>query len=527
MDSSISCTEQKKEKNIAIIGAGISGLLACKHAMEKGFNPVVFETRPNIGGAWSSTMDSTKLQTPKDYFQFSDFPWPDSVSETFPNHNQVMNYIKSYALRFNIFPQIKFNAKVISIDYISSVDEDMSSWSLWGGTGEAFSRNGNWNVFVQDMLNPMEPLQVHEVDFVILCNGKFSDLPNVPDIQISKGENAFNGEVIHSMDYGAMDKIEAAKFIEDKKVVVVGNHKSGLDIAAEVVKTNGVRHPCTLVFRRAIWSGSETLARNTFKNMNRFSELMIHKPREGFILWFLAVLLSPLLWIFSKLMECNLKWKYPLKKYNMVPDHSFFKQLHTCTFTILPQRFYDFVKEGSLVLKKSQTINFCENGLVLEDEDVPLETDIVIFATGYKSDQKISNIFTSSDFKKCITGSSAPFYRECIHPKIPQLAILGYSESPSTLFTFEMRSKWLAYFLAGKFKLPTIKEMEEDAKEWEKNARRYNNDDENYKRACVGALLQIHCNDQLCKDMGCNPKKKKWPFQELFSTYHPSDYADI
>ncbi|KAL3830505.1 hypothetical protein ACJIZ3_019307 [Penstemon smallii] len=373
MDSSISsCTEQKKEKNIAIIGAGISGLLACKHAMEKGFNPVVFETRPNIGGAWSSTMDSTKLQTPKDYFQFSDFPWPDSVSETFPNHNQVMNYIKSYALLLRLLVSIMYHQSTRKI-------------YLLGVCGVV----------------PARPFRVHEVDFVILCVGNFSDLPNVPDIPISKGENAFNGEVIHSMDYGAMDKIEAAKFIEDKKVVVVGNHKSGLDIAAEVVKTNGVRHPCTLVFRRAIWSG-------------------------------------------------------------------------------------------------------------------------------YKSDQKISNIFTSSDFKNCITGSSAPFYRECIHPKIPQLAILGYSESPSTLFTSEMRSKWLAYFLAGKFKLPTIKQMEEDAKEWEKVARRYyNNDDENYKRACVGALLQIHCNDLLCKDMGCNPKKKKWPFQELFSTYHPSDYADI
>ncbi|KAL0352502.1 UNVERIFIED_CONTAM: putative flavin-containing monooxygenase 1 [Sesamum calycinum] len=235
------------ERRIAIVGAGISGLLACKHAIEKGFKPVIFEARNNIGGVWSNTIHSTKLQSPKDYFQFSDFPWPESVPETFPNHNQVLDYITSYARRFDLFPLINFNSKVVGITYVSS--EDTSCWSMWGGSGEPFSANGKWDVVVQDALRPTEGPKVYQVDFVILCIGKFSELPNVPQFPKSRGLNVFNGEVIHSMDYAAMDKVEAEKLVENKRVTVVGFGKSALDIAAQIAKTNGMFLACKHLIR--------------------------------------------------------------------------------------------------------------------------------------------------------------------------------------------------------------------------------------------------------------------------------------
>ncbi|KAL2538047.1 putative flavin-containing monooxygenase 1 [Forsythia ovata] len=411
MDSPISSCEPKMEKKIAIVGAGISGLVTCKHTMEKGFNPVVFEARNCIGGVWSSTIDSTKLQTPKNYYQFSDFAWPLSVTETFPDQSQVMDYIKSYAFRFDIFSRIEFNSKVVRIENLSSNEEEMASWNLWSRTGDAFSPKGKWNVVVQDVLHPLEAPKVHQVDFVILCIGKFSDLPNIPHFPQSKGPEIFRGKVIHSMDFAAMNKIQALEFIKDKRVTVIGFQKSALDTAAQVSKTNGVRHPCTLLFRRVHWSGSENLVRFTFQNLNRFSELMIHKPQEGLIFWLLAFLLSPLRWIFSMLVECYLKWIYPLKKYNMIPEHTFLKQIYSCMFTVLPDCFYERVEDGSLILKKSRKFCFCTTGLITDDEVAPLETDVVIFATGYKSDLRISNIFASNHFKRCITGSSTPFYR--------------------------------------------------------------------------------------------------------------------
>ena len=67
--------------------------------------------------------------------------------------------------------------------------------------------------------------------------------------------------------------------------------------------------------------------------------------------------------------------------------------------------------------------------------------------------------------------------------------------------------------------------MEDDALKWEEYMRRYAG--QSYKRSCVSVLLQIYCNDQLCKDMGCNPRRKNWFLAELFAPYGPTDYKNL
>lgn len=139
------------EKRVAIVGAGMSGLLACKYAASKGFSPVVFEAQDQAGGLWNHTTESTRLQNAKQTFQFSDFPWPSSVEDVFPKNTQLLEYLQSYAQNSDLLPYIKFSSKVVGIDYAGPSVEEMQTWDLWSGAGNAFGSKGMWNLKFLDI----------------------------------------------------------------------------------------------------------------------------------------------------------------------------------------------------------------------------------------------------------------------------------------------------------------------------------------------------------------------------------------
>jgi dimethylaniline monooxygenase (N-oxide forming) len=55
-------------------------------------------------------------------YQYSDFPWPDTVTEVFPDHRQVTEYLQSYARHFGVLDCIRFGHRVVGMEY-DGVDE--------------------------------------------------------------------------------------------------------------------------------------------------------------------------------------------------------------------------------------------------------------------------------------------------------------------------------------------------------------------------------------------------------------------
>jgi len=515
-----------EKKRVVIVGAGVSGLTVCKHLVELGCRPTVFEADTVLGGVWARAPACTELQTPRPMYQYSDFPWPENVTEVFPNHRQVVAYLDAYARHFGVLGCIRFGHRVVGMEYHGVGEKDIAAWEEWAGNGQAFgSGAGEWRLSVADADGHV---QTHKADFVVLCMGRFSGVPNIPTFPEGKGPEAFDGQVIHSMDYAKMGTSKAKEMIRGKRVTVVGYLKSALDIAAECAEVNGTAHPCTMMVRTKHWILPDYFAWGFHVSklyLNRFAELLIHKPGEGLLLSILATLLTPLRWAFSKFGESY--YSIPMKKHGMVPDHSLFEALAAATIAITPKDHYKRLEEGSIVLKKSKTFSFSKEGVLVEGEPSPVKSDIVIFGTGFKGDDKITDMFTSDYFQSVAVGSESttvPLYRECIHPKIPQLAVIGYSESIANMYTSDIRAKWLARFLDCGFRLPNVAAMQKDVLEWEKYMKRYSG---RYFRRSSILLVHTWYNDQLCRDMGCNPRRKKGFFSELFEVYGPGDYANL
>ncbi|OWM72865.1 probable flavin-containing monooxygenase 1 [Punica granatum] len=517
------------ERRVVIVGAGISALLACKYTMEKGFNPIVFEAESSIGGVWfNHTIKSTKVQNTREAYRFSDFDWPSPEDDDgFPPHNEALEYVRSYAKNFGLLPRIRLNCRVIGIQHVGVTAQEMEAWDLWGGTGTAFGSAGKWHVKVHN--KETDTVEVHQAEFIILCIGRFSGLPNIPKLPPDQSIERFRGKVLNPMEYSALDDSAAAELIEGKRITIIGSGKSAVDIAAECADANGVRHPCTMIQRTIHWFIPDLFVWGAVGClfMNRFGELLVHMPGESFLRCLFVTLLSPLRWGASKFVESCLRWKLPLKKYGMIPDRSFLEDLSSCTIGILPKNFYDKVEDGSIILKRLKKFGFVEEGVIIDGEDQPIRSDVVILATGYKGDEKLANMFKSPIFRELIARSptsSVPLYRQTIHPHIPSLAVIGYAESLANLPLFEIQCQWLAEFLEGNFVLPSIKEMEKDVKVWEEHRKQYAG--RNFWRSCIG-VSNIWAKDQLCKDMGCNPRRKKGFFAEWFQPYGPTDYVGL
>lgn len=515
------------ERRIGIIGAGVSGLVACKYLLEKGFNLTIFEADSGIGGVWAHTLDSTRLQNTKQVYQFSDFPWDPSVNDVHPTHYQVIEYLESYAQRFGIFSCIRFNSRVVGIEYVGESLDEMESWDLWSGTGKPFGSRGKWQIRVENTEN--SEVTDYEVEFVILCIGQFSGVANIPEFGENEGPEVFKGKVMHSMEFSATKQLGVSKFVKGKRVAVIGSHKSAIDIALECANLNGSKYSCTMIQRNAHWyipSGNFIGLLLGFLYMNRFAEYMVHKPGETISHSIMSTLLSPLRWGISKFMESYIRWKLPLKKHGMLPKFSFNDDISSCQIAMIPEIFFNKVENGSISIKNSQSFRFYEDGLIVDgSENQLLETDIVIFATGFKGGEKLKRIFSNSIFHGLIEATSPVLlYRQILHPRIPQLAIIGYNESLSSLGSSEMKSVWLANFLDGNIELPYIGDMEKEANLWANHIKKASG--HYYKRGCIGNT-NIWYNDQLCKDMGYNSNRKNGILANLFVPYAPTDYANL
>lgn len=183
-----------------IVGAGPSGLAVAAGLREQGVPFVIVERADCIASLWQKrTYDRLKLHLPKKFCQFPNFPFPDHYPE-YPNKKEFIEYLESYASRFDINP--RFNECVESAKY----DDVYGSWRVKTVSGVDGS----------------------EVEYIcqwlVVASGENAER-NVPEID---GLKDFGGEVMHACDY------KSGENFRGKKVLVVGCGNSGMEVSLDL-----------------------------------------------------------------------------------------------------------------------------------------------------------------------------------------------------------------------------------------------------------------------------------------------------
>ncbi|WOL02653.1 putative flavin-containing monooxygenase 1 [Canna indica] len=395
---------------VAIIGGGISGLAAAKEL--RWLEPTVFEATDSIGGVWKHcSFRSTRLQTPRPDYEFSDYEWPDRTDPTYPTHAEILDYLHGYATHFDLRRFIKLRSKVVEIRFVG--DPKTATFAeFWGGKGQAMAEEPAWEVGV--ITGDSDTIQWHEFEFLVMCIGKYGDVPNLPEFPHGGGPEVFRGKVVHSLDYSKLDEEATRDLMKGKKVVIVGYKKSAIDLAVECAEANQEGQPCTMLIRTLHWTvPSYSIWGLPFFIFfsTRFSQFLHERPNQGLLKTLACHLLSPLRKGVSKFIESYLTWKLPLEKYGLKPDHAFVEDYASCQMAILPENFFAEADRGRILFKRSSQWCFWEGGVILAD-NTKLEADVVLLATGFEGKKKLRSVLPEP-YRGLVVDSSGlmPLFR--------------------------------------------------------------------------------------------------------------------
>ena len=189
--------------DVTVIGAGWSGLLACKYMLEEGLSVVVIEKKDGIGGVWRysddptipSVMKSTCCTSSSTMTEMSDYPIPEEMKQ-FPHHIDVMEYLESYAEKFNLMPRVKLNTVV------ARAEKEGETWRVTCSNGEVYTSS-----------------------YLVIATGVIQK----PNRELQKTTlKGYTGKVFHASEIK-----ETIEEYRDKRLLVLGGGETGADICIQ------------------------------------------------------------------------------------------------------------------------------------------------------------------------------------------------------------------------------------------------------------------------------------------------------
>ena len=197
----------QSEYDVIIIGAGISGMFQLLRLRDMGLKVRVFEAGTGVGGTWywnrypGARFDSESYSYGYSFSKelLDEWEW----SEHFSAQPETLRYLNYVADKFELRPDIEFEARIASAHY----DEAANEWEI--------AIDGGRKARARFLITAVGPISA-------------PTMPNIPGVEDFKGDAYHTGTWPH----------ETVSFA-GKRVAVIGTGATGVQTIQEVAKTVG------------------------------------------------------------------------------------------------------------------------------------------------------------------------------------------------------------------------------------------------------------------------------------------------
>jgi dimethylaniline monooxygenase (N-oxide forming) len=421
-----------QQKNVCVIGAGVSGLAAAKSFTARGHKVTILERSADLGGVWEPARSYPEVQTqsPKDLYRYTDKPMPSDYPE-WPKGPQVHAYLTDYAKDHDLMKHMRFNTKVVGM---ARRDSGQPGWTL-------------------EIANPDGSHTQEDFDFVAVCTGQFNERLTL-DLPGEATFKAGGGEILHSAQH------TDPALVKGKKVVVLGGSKSATDIAVHSVKAGASE--VTLVYREPVWRIPYFIG--GLVNFKRI--LYIRAQEEMFPGWGLSAMsrikhaiAKPFIWANWRGLESMLKAQFKLGKCDMVPSTPIENGIN-CSVPIATPDFFPMVADGRIKAIRG-TFDHYEDKTIVMSSGERVSADVAILAIGFK----LGVPFLPQPYQDRLVEPDGQYrlFRLIANPDLPDMGFVGFNSSFCTVLCADLAANWLVRYADGQLAhQPTATEMREN-----------------------------------------------------------------
>ncbi|KAF2108455.1 hypothetical protein BDV96DRAFT_652707 [Lophiotrema nucula] len=474
-----------RDMEIAIIGAGLSGLVTAKtflHDFSGSFDSVtVFEKASSLGGVWSSSRIYPGLSSnsPALTYEIPGFEYPQTLRK-YGSHvkaEDINAYLRAFVHAYHIEEHISFDSRVEDVSW----NHQTKKWIIKGRSGtccfeKAFS-------------------------YVVICNGMYHEkrVPNVAEEWPGKIPAMY-----HSADVG--DPSIRRALSASKHTLIVGAGKSAIDLATMIATAtwnpNSSGKPkVSLLYKRPHWLSPRAMLRGTvfFERLlfSRFLNAWLPFARRPDWLhrwvahsrmgqWMTEMIFAFVSDDFKK--SCN-QTDLP----ETIPDHPM-KEALSGALHVVPNGYIDLVRSKRIRIIEGTMNSVCDGGVNIKMQNGnirQLAVDHILFATGYKlafpffSPCTLDQLGLESARKPQVDPNNLPsmkLYRLIVppctvtthNPTQPHrnIAFNGFAYSllnPAVCF---VSAHWIAEYFLGQIPIPSLMEIQKDIEHfyaWQKS----------------------------------------------------------